>query len=201
MVGALARAIMTQYSGYSEGNYLSVLRTIQKRMEATLGSIIFPRDRNLRQLYAHCALNTCLLSFSLCYYRASTIDKFSFKRCGLRHTWGLPRAWHKMMQWSRCTPGIWDSCTLIVLSIRAYILFSVPLSRFHASWAYSRSSYVNTALPLRLWRSWLCPRCCSDAFNCFTLDSCYDSTSAWPFQPVTLFLAERRPAALVLSLL
>ena len=27
--------------------------------------------------------------------------------------------------------GIWDSCTLIVLSIRAYILFIVPLSRFH----------------------------------------------------------------------
>ena len=27
--------------------------------------------------------------------------------------------------------GIWDSYTLIVLSIRAYILFIVPLSRFH----------------------------------------------------------------------
>ena len=126
-----------------EGNYLSVLRTIQKRMEATLGSIIFPPDRNLRQLYAHCALNTCLYPFQ---------------------------------------------CAVIAL----------PL---YASWAYSRSSYVNIALPLRLWRSWLCPRCCSDAFNCFTMDSCYDSTSAWPFQPVTLFLAERRPAALVLSLL
>ena len=49
---------MTQYSRYG-----SVLRTIQKRMEATLGAIILPRDRNLRQLYAHCALNTCLYPF------------------------------------------------------------------------------------------------------------------------------------------
>ena len=29
--------------------------------------------------------------------------------------------------------GIWDSCTLIVLSIRASILFIVPLSRFHST--------------------------------------------------------------------
>ena len=39
-------------------------------------------------------------------------------------------------------------------------------------------AWLNTALPLRLWRSWSCPRCCSDAFNCFTMHSCYDSTSA-----------------------
>ena len=46
-----------------EGNYLGVLRTNQKRMEATLGPKIFPRYRNLRQLYAHCALNTCFYPF------------------------------------------------------------------------------------------------------------------------------------------
>ena len=39
---------------------LLLLRTNQKRMEVTLAPIIFPRDRNLRQLYAHCAVNTCL---------------------------------------------------------------------------------------------------------------------------------------------
>ena len=55
-----------------EGNYLSVLRTNQKRMEAILGPRIFPRDR-------------------MC-----------------------------------------NSCTIIVLSIRAFILFIVPLSRFHS---------------------------------------------------------------------
>ena len=80
--------------------------------------------------------------------------------------------------------GICDSCTLVVLSMCASILFIVPLSRLHyASWAYLRSSYVHTALPLRLWCSWLCPRYCSDAFNCFTMHSCYDSTSAWPLPP------------------
>ena len=46
-----------------EGNYLSVLRTNQKRMEATLGLIVIPRDRNLRQLYAHCALNILVIVF------------------------------------------------------------------------------------------------------------------------------------------
>ena len=46
-----------------EGNYLSVLRTNQKRMEATLGPRIFPRDRNVQQLYAHCALNTSFYPF------------------------------------------------------------------------------------------------------------------------------------------
>ena len=57
-----------------EGNYLSVRRTIQKRMEATLGSIIFPRDRNLRQLYVRSLCSQyVLISFSVCHYRASTI--------------------------------------------------------------------------------------------------------------------------------
>ena len=46
-----------------EGNYLSVLRTNQKRMEATLGPRIFPRDRNVQHLYAHCALNTSFYHF------------------------------------------------------------------------------------------------------------------------------------------
>ena len=46
-----------------EGNYLSVLRTNQKRMEATLGPRIFTRDRNVQQLYAHCALNTSFYPF------------------------------------------------------------------------------------------------------------------------------------------
>ena len=46
-----------------EGNYLSVLRTNQKRMEATLGPRIFPRDRNVQQLYAHSALNTSFYPF------------------------------------------------------------------------------------------------------------------------------------------
>ena len=40
-----------------EGNYLSVLRTNQKRMEATWGPIIFPRGWGVRLLYAHWALN------------------------------------------------------------------------------------------------------------------------------------------------
>ena len=45
-----------------------------------------------------------LISFSLCHYRASTIDKFSFKNVGSAIPGGLPRAWQKMMQWPRCTP-------------------------------------------------------------------------------------------------
>ena len=44
-------------------NFLSVLRTNQKRMEATLGPRNFPLDRNVKQLYAHCALNTSLYPF------------------------------------------------------------------------------------------------------------------------------------------
>ena len=75
-----------------EWNYLSVLRTNQRRMEATLGPIIFPCDRNLRQLYAHCGLNTRLYPFSLCHYRASTIYKFSLKIVGSAIPGGLPRA-------------------------------------------------------------------------------------------------------------
>ena len=46
-----------------EGNFLSVLRTNQKRMEATLGPRTFPLDRNVKQLYAHCARNTSLYPF------------------------------------------------------------------------------------------------------------------------------------------
>ena len=46
-----------------EGNYLNEMRTNQKRMEATLGPRIFQHDRNLRQLYAHCALHTCFYLF------------------------------------------------------------------------------------------------------------------------------------------
>ena len=75
--------------------------------------------------------------------------------------------------------GVCDCCTLIGLSIRASTLLIAPLLRFHyASRAYLRSSYVHAALPLRLWRSCLCPRCSSDAFNSFTMHSCYDPTSA-----------------------
>ena len=60
------RATMTQYSRYVSAKgtiYLSVLRTNQKRMETTLGPRIFPRDRNVQQLYAHCALNTSFYPF------------------------------------------------------------------------------------------------------------------------------------------
>ena len=49
--------------GRNGQRYLSILRTKQKRMEATLGPRIFPRDRNLWQLYAHCALNMCFYPF------------------------------------------------------------------------------------------------------------------------------------------
>ena len=68
-----------------------------------------------------------LLSFSLCHYRASTIT------------------------WQECATAVRSLCSQWVL-----LSFSLhmPLSRFHyASWAYLRSSYVHTALPLRLWRS------------------------------------------------
>ena len=124
-----------------------------------------------------------LISFSLCHYRASTIDKlFSFKNVGSAIPGGLPRAWQKMMQRPRCTPVpelkqdiVWN-IPLLSCSWKWYNVLQTEL--VCASWAYLRSSYVNTALPLRLWRSWSCPRCCSDAFNCFTMHSCYDSTSA-----------------------
>ena len=98
-----------------------------------------------------------LLSFSLCHYRDSTPT------------------------WQECATAVRSLCSQWVL-----LSFSLhmPLSRFHyASWAYLRSSCVHTALPLRLWRSWFISRCCSDAFNCFTMHSCYDFTSAWPFLP------------------
>ena len=118
--------------------------------------------------------------------------------------YGSDFRFHYLPTWQEFETAVRSLCSqyvLISFSVCHYrastIRFALPL---YASCAYSRSSYVNTALPLRLWRSWLCPRCCSDAFNCFIMDSCHDSTSAWPFQPVTLFLAERRPAALVLSL-
>ena len=45
------------------GNYLSVLRMNQKRMEATWGPSIFPLDWSLRLLYAHWALNTFFYPF------------------------------------------------------------------------------------------------------------------------------------------
>ena len=66
-----------------EGNYLSVLRTNQKRMEATLGSIIFPRDRNLRQMYAHCALNTCLYPFQCAIITLPLYASWAYSRSSL----------------------------------------------------------------------------------------------------------------------
>ena len=95
--------------------------------------------------------------------------------------------------------GMWNSCTLIVFSIRASILFIVALSRFHSHVTGMCNScklivlligasilfiaHAIIALPLRLWRSWFFSRWYSDACNCFTIHSCYDSTSAWPFPP------------------
>ena len=78
-----------------EGNYLSVLRTNQKRMEATLGPRIFPRDRNVQQLYAHCDLSI----------RASILFIVPLSRFHSHVT------------------GMCNSCTLIVLSIGVSILF------------------------------------------------------------------------------
>ena len=124
-------------------------------MEATLGPRIFPRDRNVQQLYAHCALNTSFYPF----------------HCAII---ALPLSRDMNVQ------------QLIVLSIGVSILFiahaiiALPL-RFVGLFALIL--YVHTALPLRLWRSWFISRCCSDAFNCFTMHSCYDFTSAWPFLP------------------
>ena len=129
-----------------------------------------------------------LLSFSLCHYRASTLtwqecatavrslcsqyELLSFSLCHYRAS---------TLTWQECATAVHSLCSQYV-----FLSFSLhmPLSRFHyASWAYLRSSYVHTALPLRLWRSWFISRCCSDAFNCFTMHSCYDFTSAWPFLP------------------
>ena len=87
--------------------------------------------------------------------------------------------------------GIWDSCTLIVLSIRASIIFIVPLSRFHYTLRGLNCAHLTSTLRCHrdcAWRSWLCPRCCSDAFNCFTMHSCDDTTSALPFPPCYIVL-------------
>ena len=86
-----------------EGNFLSVLRTNQKRMEATLGPRIFPLDRNVKQLYAHCALNTSLILFIV------PLSRFH----------------------SHVT-GMCNSCKLIVLLIGASILF-IALCHYRAS--------------------------------------------------------------------
>ena len=82
-----------------EGNYLSILRTNQKRMEATLDPIIFPRDRNLRQLYTLIVLSIrayILFIVPLCHYRASTINRqIKFQECGVRHTWRASKSMTK----------------------------------------------------------------------------------------------------------
>ena len=118
--------------------------------------------------------------------------------------------------------GMCNSCTLIVLSIRASILFIVPLSRFHSHVTGMCNSctlivlsigasilliaHAIIALPLRfvgLFALILRPHCAATEtvalmihfkvlFRCFPLDL---------FYPVTLFLSERRLAALVLSIL
>ena len=64
--------------------------------------------------------------------------------------------------------------------------FIVPLSRFHYTLRGLICAHLTSTLRCHwgLWRSWLCPRCysvVSDAFNCFTMHSFYDSTSAWWF--------------------
>ena len=149
-----------------------------------------------------------LLSFSLCHYRASTIDQFGFKNViSLRPPY-LGGFQEHDKRWVFQTMSCFSSGTGVRLGhciIFCHALGIPPVWRpprswnwigLYASWAYLRSSYVNTALPLRLWCSWLCPRCCSDASNCFTMHSCYDSISALPFPPryIVLVRAQTRCA-------
>ena len=116
--------------------------------------------------------------------------------------------------------GMWNSCTLIVLSIRAYILFIVALLRFHSHVTGMCNSckfivllidasilFIAAMIALPLRRHWDCGA--HDSFQggipmLSIASQCIHVTIPLPldlFHPVTLFSSERRPAALVLSIL
>ena len=154
-----------------KGNYLSVLRTNQKRMEATLGPRIFPCDRNVRQLYAHCAINPfhCAI-IALALPRDRNVQQLLYTNCALN------RCFYPF----HCTFHYRASTTLrgLICAHPTSILRCHRDCGTHDSFQgvlrllSIASQYIHVTIPLPL-----------DTFHL-----------------VPLFSSERRPAALVLSI-
>ena len=158
-----------------EGNYLSVLRTNQKRMEATLDPRIFPRDRNVQQLYAHCALNTSFYPFhcaiiALPLSRDRNVQQL-YAHCAL----------------NRCFYPFHCTCHYRASTTLRGLICAHPTSTLRCHWDCGAHDSFQGVVPMLSIAS-----------------QCIHVTISLPldlFDPVTLFSSERRPAALVLSIL
>ena len=102
-----------------------------KAYGSDFGSQSLPTRQEFETAVRSMCSQCVLISFSLCHYRASTIDKFSFKNVGSAIPGGLPRAWKKMMQWPRCTP---------VPELKQDTVWNTPL--FSCSWNGGRSNIM-----------------------------------------------------------
>ena len=135
-----------------------------------------------------------LISFALCHYR--DIRQIQFQECGVRHTWGASKSMTKddaMIQvytcsWTKAGHSLKYSSFIMLLEapqVWRTNWYNVLETEFvSASWAYLRSSYVNTALPLRTVALMIMSKVLFRCFQyCLTMHSCYESTSAWPFPP------------------
>ena len=96
---------MTQYSRYGSAKgttwaYWERIKSVWKRLWVPLSS-------HVTGIWDSCTLIVLsirdyilfIVPLSRFHYRP-----IQFQECGVRHTWGLPRTWQKMMQWPRCTP-------------------------------------------------------------------------------------------------
>ena len=171
----------------------------------------------------------------------ATMTKDSRYGSAKRTTWAywerIKSVWKRLwVPESSHVTGMCNSCTLIVLSIRASILFIVPLSRFHSHVTGMCNSCTLIVLSIgasvypfhctchyhasTTLRGLICAHPTSTLrchWDCGAHDSfqgvvpmlsiasqCIHVTISIPldlFDPVTLFSSERRPAALVLSIL
>ena len=171
-------------------------------MEATLGPIIFPRDRNLRQLYAH----TCLYPFHCAIIALPLYKQIQFQECGVRRTWGASKSMAKddAMTQVRCTPVpelmqniVWNTPLLSCswkpprYGGRSDIMFLKPnwsplrgliyahlTSTLRCHWDCGAHDHVQGVVPML-----------SIASQCIHVTIPLPLN---PFHPVTLFSSERR---------